>query len=198
MPARFRYSSNSVGTSSTAERTVQWTSNPPPECTRAPLSPENASQLRIREFVITEPRIPEPPPKPVLVKEISPDISLMNSLPYRPSSTLEEPQATSPVTDIPRSMPPSEVRQLTSSKIPSSRIGRLFHYGGRSLHQWLSYHVLTFHRFSCLSRVRGGFRNPSQVRIQRRILAKWWLVDVDRTECQAVGDQADKDEGCGS
>lgn len=132
---------NSAGTSSTPERTVQWPSNPPPECTRTPPSPKNASQLRVQEFMFTEPRVPEPPPESVLVGKISPDVPLvMNPLTDRPSNTLEEPQTSSPATDIPRSMPPSEVRQLTSSKIPSSRIGRLFHYGGKSLHPWSSYH----------------------------------------------------------
>lgn len=137
--ARFGYSSNSIDTPSMPERTVQWPPNPPPGYAHTPPSPENASQPRAQEFVSTEPRIPEHPPEPVPVK-IPSDVSLvMNPLTDRPSNTFEGPQTSSPATDIPRSIPPSEVRQLTSSKIPSSRIGRLFHYGGRPLHPWPGY-----------------------------------------------------------
>jgi aarF domain-containing kinase len=38
---------------------------------------------------------------------------------------------------------PSQMRKLQSSKVPSSRIGRLFHYGGQKDVHFLS-HVLTF------------------------------------------------------
>jgi aarF domain-containing kinase len=139
---RFWYSSNPVGTSSMSERTVQWPSNAPPECARTPPFPKNISRLRVQEFMFTEPRIPETPPEPIFAKETSPGASLaVNSLTDHPSTTLEGPQTSPPEAGVLRSMPPSEVRQLTSSKIPSSRIGRLFHYGGKPLHPWPGYQL---------------------------------------------------------
>jgi hypothetical protein len=174
-------------------------SKPPPELTRTPPSPENPSELRVEEPVITEPRKPKPPPEQVLVEKSSPDVlSATNSPVESPSDSLEEPQVSLPAMDVPRSIPPSEVRQLTSSKIPSSRIGRLFHYGGNPSVRDPSAEDLTSHRSSSLSRVWSSLGNPSQICIQRRIVAKWWFVDVDRIERQAAGDQADEDEGCSS
>lgn len=127
--------SGSVDTPPTPERTVQQTFDPPPEFTRTPPPPESPSELCVEEPAITEPRKPEPPPELVFVENISPDSPSATDSPVESLlGSLEEPQASSLATDIPRSIPPSEVRQLTSSKIPSSRIGRLFHYGGRSLH----------------------------------------------------------------
>ena len=132
--ARFWDSSGSVGIPPTPERTVQQSFKPPPELTPTTPSSETPPTLLI-DKLITETRESKPLPEPVRTEETSSDVpsttdSAVNSSPNSPA----EPEALPLTTDIPRSIPPSEVRQLTSSKIPSSRIGRLFHYGGRALH----------------------------------------------------------------
>ena len=121
--------SSSVDTPSTLERTVQETPRPPPELTHTP-PPQNPPILRI-DLHIAEPWEPEPPPQLVPTEETS------SSIPSAPDSTADGfqnplPRVSPASADGPRSPPPSEhARQLTSSKIPSSRIGRLFHYGGK-------------------------------------------------------------------
>ena len=125
--------SSSVGTPSTPERTVQGSPRPLLEFSRTPPSPQNPPILRL-DLHITEPWGPEPPPKLIPTQETSLDIPLAadSTVDGSPIS-LPEPQVSPTSADGPRSVPPSEFRQLTSSKIPSSRIGRLFHYGGKSL-----------------------------------------------------------------
>jgi len=124
--------SSSVGTPSMSERTVQELASPLSEFTRTPPSPQNPPILRI-DLHIAEPWEPEPPPQFIPTQETSSNVlpatdSTVNNSPSSPP----DPQVSAASADGPRSIPPSEVRQLTSSKIPSSRIGRLFHYGGKS------------------------------------------------------------------
>ena len=126
--------SSSVGTSSTLEYTVQGSLRPPPEFARTPPPPQNPPILRI-DLHIAEPQEPEPPSQLIPTEETSLGIpSATDPTPDSPPSPLPNPQVSPASADGPRSTPPSEhVRQLTSSKIPSSRIGRLFHYGGKPL-----------------------------------------------------------------
>ncbi|KAJ3534984.1 hypothetical protein NMY22_g6694 [Coprinellus aureogranulatus] len=72
---------------------------------------------------------PAPPPEPPEVEQSNASTSQTPSIP--------EELAPSPVPAIPTAIPtdiqtnsPRPVRTLQSSKVPSSRIGRLFHYGG--------------------------------------------------------------------
>ncbi|KAI0262262.1 ABC1 family-domain-containing protein [Russula aff. rugulosa BPL654] len=66
----------------------------------------------------------EEPPKPAA------DVNLSRS-DAPPSQHLQIPESDAPVVDVlPPPRPESSSRHLQSSKVPSSRIGRLFHYGG--------------------------------------------------------------------
>lgn len=116
------------------------TGKPPPQ--EAPVQQSSAHLESSRfpsplENLWIEGRVAEPQrlqslPEPILNETTPPPptVSLVSS----PPTPMADPQVIPPATNIPRSLPPPELRQLTSSKIPSSRIGRLFHYGGESLH----------------------------------------------------------------
>ena len=125
--------SSSPGIPQMPERTIQGSFGPPPELTRIPPSPPNPPIFRA-DHTIAEVWKPEPPPRLAIKEETS------LGVPFTTDSAVDDypcfppdPQTPPTATDSPRSMPPSEVRQLTSSTIPSSKIGRLFHYGGKPL-----------------------------------------------------------------
>jgi hypothetical protein len=127
----FDYAGEPSSRGSTAQR-----SPPPlPRSTRFPSSTDNHG---IEEY-ISGLQQPRPPLEPIL-KETTPPPPIISPL-STPKTSLIEPKVLPPATDVPRL--PSEPRQLTSSKIPSSRIGRLFHYGGESLYVCPPIEVLT-------------------------------------------------------
>ena len=133
------YLSSCVGTPPTLERPVQRTSRSSPEFTLAPPSPGNPPKLRIDEPIVG-PRESKLPTQAVFMEKTPLDVaSATGSAVDNSSASLPDPQVLLATTDGPRSIPPSEARQLTSSKIPSSRIGRLFHYGGVVPHVYFSH-----------------------------------------------------------
>lgn len=114
------------------ERTTQLSSRPTAEFTRTPPSLETPPELPIDESVV-EPQKLKPTAQAVLAEKTSSSTpSATDYFVDSFSSSSLDPRV-SPATDGSRSIPPSEIRQLTSSKIPSSKIGRLFHYGGKPL-----------------------------------------------------------------
>ncbi|TRM64198.1 ABC1 family-domain-containing protein [Schizophyllum amplum] len=83
-----------------------------------------------------------PPPSPAPPPPAGPDVNTTHLLELQRTSASHSEENTSPREDEPPSISPESVlkqqplptpeptRQLLSSKVPSSRIGRLFHYGG--------------------------------------------------------------------
>lgn len=113
------------------ERVVQQPLGPAPESTRSLTSPPS---LRVDER-IAELENFSPPSDPALRNATPSDgSSKTDFIVDAPPKSSTDLQFLPPAADVPRSQPPSEVRQLTSSKVPSSKIGRLFHYGGKSLY----------------------------------------------------------------
>ena len=115
-----------VGEPPSLEHPVQRLSNPPPKSTYSPTSPDNSPRLRVNEQIV------QPAAFESAFLETTP-----SDIPSTADSILGDPkgelQFSPPMMDAFRPQSPSEVRKLTPSKIPSSKIGRLFHYGGRSL-----------------------------------------------------------------
>ncbi|KAL1708213.1 ABC1-domain-containing protein [Schizophyllum commune] len=81
-----------------------------------------------------------PPVRPSHAPKAAPVLELERRPAPRPveepattsAEPLVKPPAAEPLVEqpIPEELPPPVVRQLSSSRVPSSRIGRLFHYGG--------------------------------------------------------------------
>ena len=101
----------------------------PPSATPRPPPPSPSHPPPVR---------PSPAPKaaPVLELERRPAPPPVEEPATTSAEPLVKPPAAEPLVEqpVPEQLPPPVTRQLSSSRVPSSRIGRLFHYGGRYMH----------------------------------------------------------------
>ncbi|KAL1752203.1 ABC1-domain-containing protein [Schizophyllum commune] len=97
----------------------------PPSATPRPPPPSPSHPPPVR---------PSPAPKaaPVLELERRPAPPPVEEPATTSAKPLVKPPAAEPLVEqpVPEQLPPPVTRQLSSSRVPSSRIGRLFHYGG--------------------------------------------------------------------
>ncbi|KAL1683261.1 ABC1-domain-containing protein [Schizophyllum commune] len=122
----------------------------PPSATPRPPPPSPSHPPPVR---------PSPAPKaaPVLELERRPAPPPVEE----PATTSAEPLVKPPAAEtsveqpVPEQLPPPVARQLSSSRVPSSRIGRLFHYGG--LAASLGYGAAS----EMIRRTTSGSENPS-------------------------------------
>jgi aarF domain-containing kinase len=126
----------SVGKPQLLEHTIQPPPNPTPKTTLSPTFPQIPPRLRIDEHTL-EPKKPYPLSEPAFLEVAPSDLS---STTASIVDGLSNSSAEIQFPDVPRSLSLPEVRQLTSSKVPSSKIGRLFHYGGKFFYLSSTHH----------------------------------------------------------